>query len=135
MKNNTLVVILGIVLAVVLAGVGIVLFSRNKEETAPAVVSGSVPRDCYKIPAGYAEWTNTFMGTDWGAYGSAVQQYLGINPDDEEGRQIVDGFFKAVNVEPTSAAVKNFRVEIKKYLSSNIAQRHWQMPGKGFARC
>ena len=116
----------GIVIAVTIA------FYRRESggEGAPATGKG-----CVSVPLDFIGWSGSFLSTDWGAYGAARQQYLGLDPDDEAQRHFVDGFFKAIGVEPRSSYVKHFEREIKAYITSTSALPHWEIPVSGYMRC
>ncbi|MCI4650853.1 hypothetical protein [Phaeodactylibacter sp.] len=122
----------GIIIAVVIAllGLGLVFYRRNDGGSNPITGGG-----CISVPSDFLSWSGSFLSTDWGAYGAARQQYLGMDPDDEAQRNFVDGFFKSINVEPRSNYVKHFAREIKAYINSTSALPHWEIPVAGYMRC
>lgn len=123
----------GIIIAVILALVGIAVLLRRRE---PHV--GTNPRTgrtCVKVPKGFARWTGDFSGTDWGNYGAMRQRYLNQDPDDNESRTYVDSFFKNIDVEPKGSYVRHFAEDIKAYISSSAAVPHWDFTQPGTLRC
>ncbi|WP_282783115.1 hypothetical protein [Phaeodactylibacter xiamenensis] len=126
--NKTVAIVAAVLLAVV--GIGVILYRRGSV-TAKSIDNG----DCIRVPDDFIAWSGGFTSTDWGAYGSAREQYLGMDPDDEAARNFVDGFFKAINVEPRSNYVKHFAREIKAYINSTSALPHWEILNAGYMRC
>lgn len=123
----------GIIIAAVVGLVGLVLVLRRREagfSTDP--ISGL---DCISVPKDFIGWSGSFASTDWGAYGAARQQHLGIDPNDDGIRAFVDGFFKAIDVEPRSNYVKHFKREIRDYINSTSALPHWEVSQVGYMRC
>lgn len=95
----------------------------------------SIAGNCISVPDGLSPWTNTFSGTDWGAYGRAREKYLGLDPNDVDSRDLVDGFFKGIDVEPKAAYVKYFQAEINNWIASGKSIPHWNMESPGMLRC
>ena len=123
----------GIIIAVGIALLGLALiFYRRERGGADTPATGS---GCVSVPLDFIGWSGSFLSTDWGAYGAARKQYLGLDPDDEAQRHFVDGFFKAIDVEPRSNYVKHFEREIKAYINSTSALPHWEIPVAGYMRC
>jgi len=121
MKHKALIIGLIAALAIVL----VYLLTRK----ASSIKGG---QGCITVPGGVQRWQGD-MAADWGAYGPAKEKYIGVAPDSTESA-LVDGFFKAIDVQPHSKYVRKYSRQIKEWLESGRADKHW-MVEQGELRC
>lgn len=89
-------------------------------------------RSCIKVPSTIQRWQGD-MKADWGVYGPAKKKYLGVDPESLQS-EYIDGFFKAIDVQPNSKYVRKYAREIKQWLESGMADKHWNVE-LGELRC
>lgn len=122
--------------AIALVGLGLgIYFSRRRMGGNTQLDANNDLTGCVEVPPGFQPWSSSFAGTDWGGYGRALDTYLDIDYDVQvQDRELVAGFFKAINVEPTAQYVRYFQDDLRTWLDANTSLPHWEVE-QGFLRC
>jgi hypothetical protein len=121
-KKIKIVILIGIILAVAY------LILQHGQQV---VKKGT--KSCVDVPPDVQRWHGD-MKADWGAYGPAKKRYIGLTDLESMESEYIDGFFKAIDAQPNSRLVRMYSNEIKAWLKSGRADRHW-MVNLGELRC
>ena len=125
-----------IIAAIVMTGLGLaVYFSRRRTRATTQLDTNNELMGCVNVPKKFKSWSASFAETDWGQYGRSLDKYLGIDPDVQvQDKELVNGFFKAIDVEPRSEYVRYYQDDIRIWLDSNTSLPHWDVE-KGILKC